>query len=62
MEQNDAFKKRKDIMSRRILLRYLDFKLPFDDYTDDCDYQLGGDIIQNGNPVAIYSRKFISAQ
>ena len=49
-------------MSRRILLQYIDFKLPFDDYTDDCDYQLGGDIMQNGNTVDIYSRKFISAQ
>ena len=49
-------------MSIQMLLRYPDFKLPFDVYTDACDYQLGGVITQNENPVAFYSRKPNSAQ
>ena len=49
-------------MSRQILLRYPKFKLPFDVCTEACDYQLGGVIIQNENPVTFYSRNLNSAQ
>jgi len=61
-EQDAAFARIKQLMSRQILLHFSDFTKPFDVYTDASDYQLGGVIVQSGFPVAFYSRKLNSAQ
>ena len=49
-------------MARQVLLHFPDFSKPFDVFTDASDYQLGGVIVQEGFPVAFYSRKLNSAQ
>ena len=61
-EQDAAFARIKSLMARQVLLHFPDFSKPFDVYTDASDYQLGGVIVQNGFPVAFYSRKLNSAQ
>ena len=43
-------------------MSYPDFKKPFDIHTDTSDLQLGAVIIQNGKPIAFYSRKLNPAQ
>ena len=49
-------------MARQVLLHYPDFSKPFDVYTDACEHQLGGVIIQQNFPVDFYSRKLNQAQ
>jgi hypothetical protein len=57
-----AFQEIKSIMAQDTLLRYPDHNLPFHVYTDASDYQLGSAILQNGHPVAFFSRKLNAAQ
>jgi hypothetical protein len=45
-----------------VMLAYPDFTQPFHIYTDASDFQLGAVIMQNGKPLAFYSRKLNSAQ
>ena len=52
----------KKTMARQVLLHYLDFNQVFHVYTDAFNYQLGGEIIQQGHPVAFYSRKLTTSQ
>ena len=61
-EQQKAFKTIKNVMAKKILLSYPDFSKPFHIYTDASDKQLGGIIVQDDKPIALYSRKLTPPQ
>jgi hypothetical protein len=61
-EQQKAFKKAKDMLSKEGRLSYPDFPKPFDLYTDANDLQLGATLVQEGKPLGFYTRKLNSAQ
>ena len=57
-----AFDEMKRVISQETLLSFPDFNDEFHIYTDASDTQLGAVIMQNGKPLAFYSRKMNSAQ
>ena len=61
-EMDKAFKKIKSLMAADILIAYPDHNKPFEIYTDASDLQMGGVIIQEGRPVAFFSKKLNGAQ
>lgn len=57
-----AFTAIKQIIAKSTLLAYPDFTKTFSLYADASDYQLGGVIMQEDQPIAFYSRKLSDTQ
>ena len=57
-----AFDTMKAVMAQDVMIWYPDHNLPFHVYTDASDFKLSAIIMQNGAPVAFYSRKLNAAQ
>ena len=53
--ENNNLEEIKRIVAHNTLLVYPDFNEEFKIHTNATDFQLGEVIIQNGNPVALYS-------
>jgi hypothetical protein len=61
-EQQKAFEEIKQKVSQDTLLAFPDFEKEFNVYTDTSYKQLGAVSIQEGKPLAFYSRKLSLAQ
>ena len=61
-ECQKAFEEMKAIIAAETLMSYPDHNKPFQVYADASNYQMGAAIIQDGRPVAYWSRKLNEAQ
>ncbi len=49
-------------MTQEIMLAYPDYTKPFEVYMDASSLQLGAGIVQNGQPITLFSRKLSETQ
>jgi hypothetical protein len=61
-DMQHAFDKMRLLMAANALAAYPDHNKQFNVYTDASDFQLGACIIQEGRPVAYFSRKLTKSQ
>lgn len=61
-EHTEAFEEMKAVIGKETMLTFPDFNKKFHIYTDASNTQLGAVIMQEGKPLAFYSRKMNSAQ
>jgi hypothetical protein len=61
-EMQKAFDKMRLLMADNALAAYPSHNKQFDVYTDASDFQLGTCVIQEGRPVAYFSRKLTNSQ
>ena len=59
---NEAFERMKALMAQDAFTAYPDHNKPFVIFTDASDLQMGGVIMQEGKPVAYFSKKLNAAQ
>ena len=61
-EHQQAFERKKALLSVDCMLHYPDHNKPFHIFTDASDYQMGAVIVQQNEPAAYFSRKLTSGQ
>ena len=57
-----VFKSMKALMTHECINKHPDYTKPFEIYTDASDYQLGAAKIQDGSPIAYWSKKLTNTQ